>query len=361
MPGGSVAGSVREGLNSVLEQINPAGTQAYENLCADLLGGGHGLLANAKLIDSGGTAPGRGGIISPDSVNSIIDAVIPENDRARGRELLTPVLDRLRAKIGERLERSWSNSVPFDLVGDWKKLIQHFTRFQRDYADALFARLVSGRQPSLGHRYLAFLVKFLGIRAIFTYNFDNLIERALELEGIHAEVFAMEDGATLPHPSLVHDALAVVKLHGSNHALLLDERLDHPVTKEYRRRFRRIAGKNPLLLVVGCSGNDFRLRNLVEQFLRPRRKTTAPAVIWLHYEPTSPRFLANKSSVRTCVTNNPGATLLHLHSRLRGCNPSSPVPYLAAPPSHQTGSGSGGRAAQTQPQPAPKAVQVLPL
>jgi hypothetical protein len=50
-----------------------------------------------------------------------------------------------------------STSQEFGLIGDWKKVIRHFTNDEGDYADALFDRLARGRNPNAGHRYLAFL------------------------------------------------------------------------------------------------------------------------------------------------------------------------------------------------------------
>jgi hypothetical protein len=288
---------VRDGLNAVLHELNPFGMKSYTDLREALIG-------DSGILDEDGDLE-------------------------------------VRKKVEKRLDEAWSRSVPFDLVGDWKKLIQHFSRFQGDYADGLFARLVAGRHPTQGHRFLAFLVRLLDVRTIFTYNFDDLIERALESEGMRPEVFAMEAGASLPHHTLVRESVAVIKLHGSTHALLLDEELDHPVTDDYKRRFGRIAGKDPLLFVVGCSGNDYRLRDLVEHVWgrhvhvpEEDRRKSEPAVIWFHYEPKTPKFLEEKrsevpNSVYSCVTNNPGATLLHVYSRLRGCNPASRTPYLA--------------------------------
>lgn len=321
--------SVREGLKAVLDRLNPHGMKGYKRLQKALLGikKPDGTVVTPGILDWDDSTGGERFI---DGLDATIDRNIRESVNEAGAvDIVRRVLSHFQEKVKARLDRSWSSSVPFDLVGDWKKLIQYFTHFQGDYADALFARLVAGRQPSQGHRFLAFLVKFLGVRTIFTYNFDNLIERSLEIEGVRAEVFAMEEGAALPHHTLVRDTVSVIKLHGGKHALLLDERLDHPVTDDYMKRFERIAGKDPLLLVVGCSGNDLRLSSLVSNFLDRDRKGSGPIVVWLHYEDEPPDFLEEKNSAHTRVTNNPGATLLHLHSRLRGCNPASRVPYVA--------------------------------
>src|SRR5262245_44447492 len=63
----------------------------------------------------------------------------------------------------------------WDAVGQWKDLLRHFCAFDRDYAEALFGRLHEGKQPGLGHRFLAFLARLLGIRLFLTTAFDSLL------------------------------------------------------------------------------------------------------------------------------------------------------------------------------------------
>src|SRR6185503_9729989 len=171
------------------------------------------------------------------------------------------VIEEMLKPVRARFDENWSKSTPFDVYGDWQRLILYFTNYRSDYADALFARFGATRKPGQGHRFLTFLSKILAVRTILTFNFDSLIEEALEAEGIRYKVFAMERGAGLPYPNLLRDQLSVIKAHGSTNALLLDEQLDRPLSREYLRRFERITGKDPMLLVVGCSAGDRRLRD----------------------------------------------------------------------------------------------------
>lgn len=92
---------------------------------------------------------------------------------------------------------------PKDLFLDWRQLIRHITNHRRELADALFLRLHNRRVPALAHRYLALLTKLLGIRTVFTFNFDPLIEAAFVSESLPYQVFAMESGRMLPPPILV--------------------------------------------------------------------------------------------------------------------------------------------------------------
>ena len=198
-----------------------------------------------------------------------------------------------KALIGRlTTDRNWC--VPWDIYGDWRRLIQFFTRFQSDYADALFARLGAFKTPNLGHRYLAFLVRLLSIRTIFTFNFDALIEQALAWEGFRPKVFGMEEGIRIPHKRLVDEVISVIKLHGSTHSLLLDERLDHPLPDDYKKRFDDLVDTDPLLLVMGCSGADYRLLDLINHVLdrlNVPASQTRRLSIWFYFEDYRPDVL----------------------------------------------------------------------
>ncbi len=317
-----IEAAVREGLKDLLPNLNPQGFKNYDSLREDI----------AKAF--------------------------PLVVQSHGDRLALEAYAKAREKALDRFLEDWSRSTPFDVLGDWRSLILYFTNFHSDYADALFARFGATRRPGQGHQFLAFLARHLSVPTIFTFNFDSLIEQALEAEGTRVRVFAMEHGAGLPHASLLRgNQLSVIKMHGSTHALLVDEQLDRPLIPAYLERFDLITGENPLLLVVGCSENDRRLRDLVSHAVKesirfdeskrnreskPHHKAK-PCVLWLHYEDESPKFLdelardARKAQkILVCPTNNPGATLLHFHSSLSNCNPPSRVPYLAhvQPPVH---------------------------
>jgi SIR2-like domain len=295
---GLIESAEREELDDVLRQFNPHGTEEYARLY--------------KAID---------GVLTK-----------LKNRKSTKNSKLQKPIDESYDTISLRFQSNWSKSAKFDVIGDWRRLILYFTNYRSDHADALFARFGATRKPGQGHRFLAFLSKILAIRTILTFNFDSLIEEALELEGIRCKVFAMERGAGLPYQNLLRDQLSVIKAHGSTHALLLDEQLDRPLSKEYLKRFYRITGEDPVLLVVGCSAEDRRLRDLVSHVLGNSQQELS--VAWLHYEPTPPLFLKKiakrlRRKIFTLPTNNPGATLSHLYSWLTNSNPASHVPYLA--------------------------------
>lgn len=290
-----VENAVRAGLDAVLDDVNRVGSWEYKDLSKDI---------KKKLT------------------------VIEKN-------LVNPEAKAALSAVRKRLEENRSRSAAFDIVGDWRRLILTFTNFHSDYADALFARFGSSRQPGQGHRFLAFLAQCLAVPTVFTFNFDSLIEQSLEAEGIRPRVFAMEHGAGLPHAQLVKDQLSLIKMHGSTHALLLDEQLDRPLRDGYLQRFIGLTKKDPLLFVVGCSDGDRRLRDLVT-YVVEQSSADIPSVLWLHYESEVPRFLKElmenpraPNKILTCQTNNPGATLQHLYSWLTNSTPAGQTPYLA--------------------------------
>jgi hypothetical protein len=139
----------------------------------------------------------------------------------------------------------------WEVQGDWRRLVQFFTGHRKDYGDDLFAHFGFRRTPSPGHRYITLLTKLLSIKVIFTFNFDDLIEKALSLEGVPYRVYGMEHGRSLPSPRVVGEGLSVIKMHGSHHAILIDEELDHPLEPAYIDRFYDLAGHDALLLVLG--------------------------------------------------------------------------------------------------------------
>ena len=221
--------------------------------------------------------------------------------------------------------------------GDWRRLLQFFTEYKADYADDLFARFGHLRTPGAGQRYITLLTKLLSIRTIFTFNFDDLIEKALTLEGMAYRVFGMEHGRTLPSPRVAGEVLSVIKMHGSHHSVLIDERLDRPLDRPYIDRFYDLAGHDCLLLVLGCSGDDRRLeRPTCEPPLRPEGRDAE--ICWVYFERDSPiPARARKgedvaaSPIFECPTSNPAAFIRHLLFYISGRFPSSPYPYATHP------------------------------
>jgi hypothetical protein len=254
-------------------------------------------------------------------------------DRESERTSKRPLGVMIRKIIDAFAVDNTKSSVPFNLSGDWKRLIQYFTNYQGDLADSLISRLCAGRGPALGHQYVAYLARLLNTKLILTYNFDDLIERSLLSQGVIPRIFGLEEGVRLPPETLVRDSVSVFKLHGNNHALLLDERVDHPLTLAYKERFDRLVGKNPLLLIIGCSGGDMRVRDLFHHVVKNNG-----GAVWLHFESEPPecvtKFLRGAgeegtkserkgAKIISARTNNPGADLMHIYIALSGGHPAA--------------------------------------
>lgn len=69
------------------------------------------------------------------------------------------------------------------------------------------------KSPTQAHQAIARLVAKGYIRVILTTNFDRLLEKALEAEGVHPIVISTDDGILGALP-LVHAACTIIKLHG---------------------------------------------------------------------------------------------------------------------------------------------------
>lgn len=222
-----------------------------------------------------------------------------------------------------------TNDFPWErwaIQGDWRRLIQYFTNYSSDFADELFAQYGFFRNPSSGHRSLAQLIQLLSIQKIFTFNFDDLLEKSLTQEQIQHRIFGMEHGHSLPSPGVVREMLAIIKMHGSHHSILIDERLDKPLSREYRERFSSLVGPRCVLLVLGCSGDDRRLLDLLES---QGRDVT---VCWLHFEPTLSEFPQKLTAeLLSSPTNSPGAFVKQLLFSLSTRFPESAIPYTSHP------------------------------
>jgi hypothetical protein len=274
--------------------------------------------------------------LRPKDRNDIIGQKERDTRRAKAAEASMEILHRFEEQSG--------SSVPFNISGDWKRLIQHFTKYQGDLADSLISRFSAGRGPSLGHQFLAYLCRLVGSKLIMTYNFDDLIERSLIAQGISPRIFGLEEGIRLPPKTLAQDYVSVFKLHGNNHALLLDERVDHPLSDLYKDRFDQLVGENPLLLVVGCSGGDMRVRDLFRHVASKNDRKCA--AIWMYFENEPPACVTDLHKSALAVrTNSPGADLMHIYTALSGRHPAAGMsPYTVNParPSPIPGTKVGG-------------------
>ncbi|MDB5348536.1 MAG: hypothetical protein JWP89_6913 [Schlesneria sp.] len=288
-------------------------------------------------------------------------------------ELFAPAIGWKQDHIQQKSAPAANGHLLHSLFGDWRTLINKSTGFNVDLGEALIQRLHARRRPGTSHQYLAFLARLNVWQLILTFNFDQFIERSMTEQQLPHRVFGMEYGETFPDQQLVDGSLAIVKMHGDTHRLLMDQRLDRPLGSEYLQRLdaclvKSASGVPPLFVVLGCGGTEERCLSLVRHFCKSADKVSAcsgPLVVWVHYEPiselpllldrclpeeTRPQRVAVAGGYRAgnedifrkrlikalkdhridlVRAKNPGYFLMHLYSFLTTRHPSSRVPYLA--------------------------------
>ena len=75
------------------------------------------------------------------------------------------------------------------------------------------------KEPTKAHRAIAKMAKNGYLRVVLTTNFDRLLEKALNDEGITPQVICHEDDIEGATP-LVHSSFTIVKINGEHHVIL---------------------------------------------------------------------------------------------------------------------------------------------
>ena len=224
-------------------------------------------------------------------------------------------------------------TAPELLYGNWESLLDHLCEGSFDLVDQLFTQLEIGRRPSLAHRYLTFLKQKLDIPVVLTTNFDRLLEQALRDEGVAFSAFDIHRDADLPDPYLVRRQFSVLKLHGSSYGLRLGERLRYPLDAIAQRQVLELLPKKALLVVVGFSGYERRMLQLLRAVAAQARESESPRIIWLTLSSLSgwPAQLVNEypKLVKQVVIQDAGTFLQEFYFRLGNCYPAAQTPYPA--------------------------------
>lgn len=123
---------------------------------------------------------------------------------------------------------------------------------RRQYLEKFFI----GKQPTSAHRAIAVQVKRGLVTVIVTTNFDRLMEKTLDDEGVSYDVVAAPEDLAQVRPR-EHSPCRILKLHGDYQRLNLRnierelERLDEPLATEFQEILDRYG-----LIVIGYSGTD---------------------------------------------------------------------------------------------------------
>jgi hypothetical protein len=214
-------------------------------------------------------------------------------DAALARQKFNGALTGMRIRKSD-FDRTW-------IRGDWSHLLDSLTEGLSDFVDALFVSLGTGRLPSASHVLLSALSRSFGSRLALTTNFDNLIEMAMRESGNEPQVFSVSSEASVPHPILVRPRFSIVKLHGSNLGLRVGDLLQAALDDNTRNRILGYMDPESLIVVLGFSGWERRMMQLLESWALTSADTSIDhkdRIIWLHVEPTSPPCEQMKERLR---------------------------------------------------------------
>ena len=168
-----------------------------------------------------------------------------------------------------------------DLRGDWYDLMMSLTEGDFDLVDALFLALGHGRRPASDHVFLAQLADAFRVRLYLSLNFDPLLETALWDEGHATNVIEVAKDADLPSPEAVRHRLTVLKLHGGAYGLRIGERIQESADPNTRTRAKDLIPEDALILVLGFSGYERRMTQILVEHCRRRPNHTQ--LLWMNF------------------------------------------------------------------------------
>jgi len=240
----------------------------------------------------------------------------------------------LTARICEELLALKPISIPDEALRsartDYRSLLTIATNNDANLIDAFFDHFIRGRSPSTTHQFVAFLSRLLNIDLILTTNFDSLIETALRNEGLRPTVYEVAKEGSLPSSILVRaQPLAVVKLHGGTHSLRtdhqeLDEALPITALHQLRQYLKADEGQSiaarsssALLVVIGYSGSDRRVMDIITDHASNWHPSDPPNVVWISRRGTCHKRLEYIVSTRgKGLANSPVITCAYRSGHL---------------------------------------------
>lgn len=194
----------------------------------------------------------------------------------------------------------------------YRSLLFHLCDNDQTLIDACLDHFIRDRTPTTTHQLIVYLCRLLRSRVILSTNFDPLVERAFDQEGIPPTVYEIQGAGTIPSPQLLlSQHLSVVKLHGGTHQLRtgfdLDDPLPPTVLASFYEMFDRLedrSGQQPLLVVMGYGGSDRRVMDIVNTQVKRWKGEKSPCVLWVNREPWQPPLLVSAVSTHPKVLFN---------------------------------------------------------
>ena len=192
--------------------------------------------------------------------------------------------DLLSDKESAAAQQLWPDILHPDaqgLRGDWYDLMMSLTDGDFDLVDALFLVLGHDRRPAGDHVFLAQLAETFRVRLYLSLNFDPLLETALWNEGQSPSVIEVAKDSDLPSPEAIRDRLTVLKLHGGAYGLCIGERIQVTADSNTQTRAMRLIPKDALILVMGFSGYERRMTQLLVEHCR--RQPDRTQLLWMNF------------------------------------------------------------------------------
>ena len=165
-------------------------------------------------------------------------------------------------RLGRDELQAWFEASEFKGLGYSEILAELFPSQEerRRYLSGFF----QGKEPGDAHRRVIALVRDSLVRVIVTTNFDQLLEKALEAEGLEFDsVYSSEDLANIRPRE--HSPCRIVKLHGDYKNLNIRntpeelETLEPAIAAEFKEIVDRYG-----LVTVGYSGGDAGVMSVLE-------------------------------------------------------------------------------------------------
>ncbi len=260
---------------------------------------------------------------------------------------------------------------------DWRSTLEFLSRFtyeegvfhlaekpDQNIIDSFSLHITWRKKPALGHHVLAHLMRPLRIRKTLTTNFDTLIEQAYAQIKIPLRVLEVPKSSRLPSADTVRAQNALIKLHGGVHDIRADFSLDAPASAEDKQTFREylFPGSDRALtflpshmLVIGFSGNDMRIIEMIKFVLDTRKDfklywvTTAENSLKKVNKIFSEEYYAGQ--VRVVLANNPDLLLYEMYQRITLSLPPGGFYYQFdhfLPPDSDQGSSQKGLGLKTE-------------
>ncbi|MCC6546029.1 hypothetical protein IT570_02585 [Candidatus Sumerlaeota bacterium] len=181
----------------------------------------------------------------------------------------------------------------------YRSLLFHLCENEQTLIDSCFDHFIRDRMPTTTHQFLVFVSRLLSCKVILSTNFDPLLERSFANEGIAPTVFEIQGEGTIPsNHLLLSQPMSIVKLHGGPHHKRTGFDLDEPLSSAALSSFRglfeglREGGESPLLIVMGYSGSDRRVMDIVAGHIAVwKYQDRMPCVLWANRGPNPPQLL----------------------------------------------------------------------